>query len=168
MRASSDSSERAREGGRERDTYGTYSTLHEMCTKCAMVVFHAPSVWHMPHVFVRVGNIVRPTWHERSWLRACNVLYVYVAHTLASLVSFRANGLWLHVFHLLYARKEDVVAHGPWSGFSRATDARSGARCLPAVSLSATRTCANAASFASCSHRALLKTWQTQRRLGHN
>ena len=67
MKASSNSSK----GGRERRTE---RTLHR--TKCAMVVFHATSMWHMPHVFVRVGNIVRPTWHERSWLCACNDLYV--------------------------------------------------------------------------------------------
>ena len=49
-------------------------TLHR--TKCAMVFFRATSMWHMPHVFVQVGNIVHPTWHERSWLHACNDLYV--------------------------------------------------------------------------------------------
>ena len=62
---------RGNQRGRERRTE---HTLHR--TKCAMVVFHATSVWHMPHVFVRVGNIVRLTWHEKSWLRACNDLYV--------------------------------------------------------------------------------------------
>ena len=52
----------------------------------------------MPLVFVRVGNIVHPTRHEE--LAVCNVMiYMYnAAHTLASLVSFRANGLWLHIF----------------------------------------------------------------------
>ena len=38
-----------KEGGRERRMK---RTLHN--TKCAMVVFHATSVWHMPHVVVRV------------------------------------------------------------------------------------------------------------------
>ena len=66
-RSNSDS----RKGGRERRTERTLD-----CTKCAMVVFPATSVWHMPHVFVRVRNIVHPTWHERSWLCASNDLYV--------------------------------------------------------------------------------------------
>ena len=54
-----------------------------------------------------------------------------------------------------------LMTHG--QAFRRATDAGSGARRLPAVSLRATRTCASGASFASCSHGALLKTWQAQR-----
>ena len=88
-----ESEQRLERGGRERRTE---HTLH--LTKCAMVVFHATSVWHMHHVCVRVGNIARLTWPERSWLRACEqFLAAYI--------------------HMLYARKEDVVAHGPWSGF---------------------------------------------------
>ena len=88
------------------------------------------------------------------------MIYIYnAAHTLASLVSFRANGLWHARMH---ARKMlCLTAHG--QAFRQATDVRSGARRLPAVSLRATQTCATAASFASCSHRVLLKTWQTQR-----
>ena len=87
--------ERAATGARGRERR-TEHTLH--LTKCAMVVFHATSVWHMHHVCVRVGNIARLTWPERSWLRACEqFLAAYI--------------------HMLYARKEDVVAHGPWSGF---------------------------------------------------
>ena len=120
-------------------------------TTCAMIVFHATGVWHMPHVFVWVGRGV-----------GCAHVMIYMynaAHTLASFVSFRANGLWharMHARRMLW-----LMAHG--QAFCQATDARSGARCLPAASLRATRTCATAASFASCSHRVLLKTWQTQR-----
>ena len=54
-----------------------------------------------------------------------------------------------------------LMTHG--QAFRGATDVGSGARRLLAVLLRATRTCASAASFASCSHGALLKTWQTQR-----
>ena len=53
------------------------------------------------------------------------------------------------------------MAHG--QAFRQATDARSGAHRLPPVLLCVTRTCATAALVALCSHRALLKTWQTQR-----
>ena len=58
------------------------------------------------------------------------MIYIYnAAHTLASLVSFRANGLWharMHARKMLW-----LTAHG--QAFRQATDVRSGARRLPAV-----------------------------------
>ena len=60
------------------------------------------------------------------------MIYMYnVAHTLTSLVSFRASGLChapMHARRMLWLMAHDV----------RSTDARSGARRLPAVSLRAT------------------------------
>ena len=58
------------------------------------------------------------------------------------------------------SRKEDVAAHG--QAFRQATDAMSGARRLPAVSLRATRTCATAALFAQS---AVEDVANTERRL---
>ena len=47
--------ERAATRARERHTE---RTLHR--TKCAMVVFRATSVWHMPHVFCSVREHCSP------------------------------------------------------------------------------------------------------------
>ena len=59
------------------------------------------------------------------------MFYMYnAAHTLAAFVSFRANGLWLHIFtcYMHTRRMFWLKAHG--QPFRQATDARSGARRL--------------------------------------
>ena len=79
MGGKSHKSEQRLKRGRERETYGTYSTPYEMCDGCLSC--HRVSGTCLTFLF-GLETLFALTWHERSWLHACNVLYV--AHTLAS------------------------------------------------------------------------------------
>ena len=109
-RASSNASEGRRdgwrEGGRKGETYETYSTQHKMCDGC------------LP-CHKRVAHASRCCSGGIKGVGCVHVIiYMYnAAHTLASLVRFRANGLWLHIF-MCYMRTRRMLGLSPWSGFS--------------------------------------------------
>ena len=118
-------SEQLLKQGRERRTE---RTLH--LRKRATVVFHATSVRHMPPFSFGSGTLF-----ARRGMKGVGcvhvMFYMYNAtHTLASFVSFQANGLWLHIFtcYMHTRRMFWLKAHG--QPFRQATDARSGARRL--------------------------------------
>ena len=94
-----------------------------------------------------------------------NVLYTSRNVRWLSFMS-RACGTFLtFLFELgTCACKEDVVACGPWSGFSSSDCCEVGGTSpTDRLVVSNSYVCYTASSFASCSHRALLKMWQTQR-----
>ena len=90
---------------RGRKTYGMYATSHEMCDGCLSCherVAHASCFcWSPEHC--------SPTWPV--------TFYMYNAtHTLASLVSFPANGLWLCIYSHVICMQGDCCGSWPMVG----------------------------------------------------